>query len=324
MKQDQASHKLKRLERQLTASEKLLQTQSFTQKQGLFLQTLMRFLKWQTQWHLTGSHARLILSCQAALWAQETEQSQAGFIGPTLQRIHQGMARIMQLSLRTQEQEKLSLLVPGIEWISLGTFYLTAHLAHQWKQRLPQTEREEARKGHHLLRELSLTFVLGSQAIESALQALTQGLNLEKESQKQIEEIGMGFICVLLILLNTEQQIEEDHLFELLQQHLKPTLASVRQGVEQAQTEHLLDEAITTVVLSQLEVIHYLMEGRENRLDAVKHALQTILEAFELSYPQLEQDMNTIMMVCNQLSKNLNNIFYKQSKNINIITQQVA
>lgn len=322
--QDKASHKLKRLERQLTASEKLLQTQSFTQKQGLMLQTLMHFFKWQTHWHLAGSHARLILSCQAARWGQETEQSQTGFIGPTLQRIHQGLARIMQLSLRVQEQEKISLLMPGIEWISLGTFYLTAHLAHQWKQRVPQIDKEETRQGQQLLRELSLTFVLGSQVIESALQALTQGFNLEKESQKQIEGIGMSFICALLILMNTEQQIEEDHLFELLQQHLKPTLASVTQGVEQAQAEHLIDEATATVVLSQLEVIHYLMEGRDNRLDAVKHALQIILETFELSYPKLEQDINTIMVMCNQVSKNLNNIFYKTNKNINIITQQFA
>lgn len=317
---DDFSRKLKRLQRQLTASEKILQTHPLTQEKGRILQTLIHFLHLQTQWRLAaGSHQHLILTCQAALQGQETEQSQTGFIGPSMQRIQQGLARLMQFSLRSDEQENLSLLMPFMELISLGAVYLTVHLSHEWKQRFPQTHAADAREGHHLLRELSLTFVLGSNSIEAALKGLAQGLELEEKSQNKIKDIGMCFICTLLLLLNTDRQIEENHLLNLLQHHLAPTLDTVTQGVEQAHTQQLLDDTTAALILSQLHVIRQALEEQETGIETLKQALQTILEVFELSYQHVEQDVQRLTVMCSQLNNNFNHIFNKINKNINII-----
>ena len=138
------------------------------------------------QWSIAGPSARLLMTFQTALYAQEIERSQTGFVGPAIQRLQQAMARLMQISLHPSERELTPLLLAFTQVIVMGGIFIASQLVENWKTFFPQEEDPiAAEKAGLLLKELGLTFLLGSHAAESAFRNVGEGLGLKRAANKK-------------------------------------------------------------------------------------------------------------------------------------------
>ena len=180
-----AQAKLKRLGHQLEMSEKLLRTHPLVKDKLTLLQTLIHYFDLQTQWSLAGSPARLLMTFQSALQGMAVQQSQTGFIGPALDQLQRVVSKLVQAALQPSERELTSLLLAFMQVIALGVIFIATQLTDNWKRLFPRHDPAAAQKAALLLRELGLTFILGSRVAENAFRSVTQGLELKEESQKR-------------------------------------------------------------------------------------------------------------------------------------------
>lgn len=311
-------NKLKRLGHQLASSEHLLRTHPIVKDKLTILQTTLSHLHLQMQWKLAGSTARLLIIFRSALQGQEIEKSQTGFIGPALQRLQQGVAQLMHIALSPSEKELTPLLLAFIQVMALTATYIATQLVENWKHLFPQEDPEAAQKASLLLRELGLTFVLGSRSAESALRAIGQGLSLKEASQRHVTHIGMFFLLSLLVLLHEEDQSQEDF-FVTIKRFMQPTLESVEYALQQAQEEHLIDNSYALMALSQLEFIRKAIHSADG--ETLRQTLANGLDALGLPYGEVKQDLKRLIAFCTQLNENFKNIFYQTSMTATTIMQ---
>ncbi len=312
-------HKLKRLGHQLALSEHLLQTHPFVKDKLSVLQTVLHYLNLQMQWNLAGSPARLLMTFRAALQAQEIEKSQTGFIGPAFSRLQEGIARLMHASLRTSERELTSILLTFTQVMTLTAFFTATQLVENWKRLFPQDDPAAAQKAGLLLRELGLTFVLGSRAIEIAFRSICQGLNLKEDSQKRITDIGMFFLLSLLILIEEQDHAYEEEFFDTVKRFLKPTLESVEYALHEAQAEHLFEQQQAELALNQFQFIQSALNSEDEV--SFKQSLVDGLEAFGLSYQEVKGDLKRLIIFCSQLNESFRNIFYQTNLTATTVIQ---
>ena len=312
-------NKLKRLGRQLALSENLLQTHPLVKDKLTVLPTILHYFNLQMEWTLAGPSARLLMTFRSALQAQEMGKSQTGFIGPALHRMQQAVAHLMSLSLNPSEKELTSLLLTFTQVIALGTLYVDTQLLENGKRLFPETDLAANQKASFLLRELGLTFVLGSRTIESAFRAVSQGLSLKESSQKRVIDIGMFFLLSLLILVNEQDSSQDEEFIETIKRFLKPTLDSVELALQQAQSEGYYEDELALLAFGQLQLIRSALDTSEG--ESLKQVLANNLDSLGLPYHEVKQDLNRLIAFCSQLNESFRNIFYQAGMTATTIIQ---
>lgn len=301
-------NRLKRLSRQLAQSERLVKTHPFTQGKWTVLQTFLHRLNWQMQWMMAGPSARLLMTFQTALFAQGIEQSQTGFMGPTLLQIQKGMGRLMQASLKPGEREGVLLIVNFTQLIGMGGLFIATHLMENWKSFFPHDEdRVAAEKAGWLVRELGLNFLLGSKAAESAFRAVGQGLGLKEESQKRMTDMGMCYFLTLLLLSQEDRTSQGESFLETIKRYLDPTLLSIEQALGEAEDNPLLEKEQALLARQQIQVVRQTLTKGDR--EELQQALSMSFEMMGLSFEELKRDIARLCRFCAQLNKNFKNIF---------------
>lgn len=312
-------NRMRRLGHQLALSEHLLKTHPLVQNKLTVLQTLLHYFNLQMQWTLAGPSARLLMTFRSALQAQESEKSQTGFVGPALHRLQQGVGHLMHVSLSGSERDITSLLLTFTQVIALGSIYLATQLVENWKRLFPQEDPAAAQKAMLLLRELGLTFLLGSRTAESAFRSVGQGLKLKESSQKRITDIGMFFLLSLLILIEEHDHSHEEEFFETVKRFMEPTFESIEYALNQAQAEHLFEEEQSLLAFNQLQLIRSAVDSKDE--ETFKQVLANSLEAFGLSYQGVKQDLKRLIVFCSQLNESFRNIFYQTGMTTTTVIQ---
>lgn len=310
-------NKLKRLSHQLALSEHLVQHHPLVKGKWTILQTLLHGFNWQMQWAIAGPSARLLMTLQTALHAQEIEQSQTGFVGPAMQHLQRSLGHLMRMSLSPSERDLTPLLLTFTQVIAMGTIFITTQLLENWKSLFPQDEDPvAAKKAGWLLKELGLNFILGSRAVESAFRSIGQGLGLRENSQKSMTDIGMCFLLTLLILQEDEASQEESFL-ETVKHFMLPTLHSIEHALQEAETQRLFEKDQVSLAMNQIQFIRQgLNAGNKEEL---KQALSTSFEMLGISLQEIKRDIQRLNVFCAQLNKNFKNIFDRTTMTVTTI-----
>jgi len=301
-------NRLKRLAHQLSLSEQLMQNHPSVKEKWGILHTLLHGFNLQMQWTLAGPSARLLMTFQSALQAQGTEQSQTGFVGPAMQRLQQSASLLMEASLYSNERDLAPLLLAFTQVISLTTIYVSTQLLENWKIFFPQDEDPiAAKKAGLLLKELGLTFLLGTRTAESAFHSIGQGLGLTERSQKRVTNIGMCFLLILLIMTEEREDLGESEWLETIKRFLLPTLESVEISIQEAEAHHLIMNNEALLAMNQVHLIRQALETSNG--EALKQALETSFENLGISFEEVKKDVQRLSAFCAQLNKSFRNIF---------------
>jgi hypothetical protein len=301
-------NKLKRLSRQMAQSEQLLQHHPLVKGKWAILQTLLNRFNWQMQWSMAGPSARLLMTFQTALYAQGTEQSQTGFMGPAILQIQQLMGRLIQASLKPSERDLAPLLVTVTQLIAMGAIFIATQLVENWKSLFPQDEDPiAAEKAGWLLREMGLNFLLGSKAAESAFCSVGKGMGLKEESKKKITDIGMCYLLTSLFLLHEDDSSQEESFLDTVKHFLEPTLHSIEQALQEAEKERIIEKEQAFLALNQIQMIRQAL-NKGNR-EELKQALSTSFDMLGMSIQEVKRDIGRISAFCAQINRNFKNIF---------------
>ncbi|WP_068467248.1 hypothetical protein [Candidatus Protochlamydia phocaeensis] len=310
---------LARIGRQLALSEALLQTHPLVQDKLKILQTALHYFTLQTQWQSAGSLARLLLTFKTALRAQEVGESASGFIGPSLGRMQKAVAQLMQTTLKPSERQLTELLLTFTQVVTLVMVYLATQTLGNWKGLFPQNDPGAAKKAGLLLRELGLTFILGSHLVEKTFRLVAQGLGVSEQSQKGISAIGLLYVLILLAMIHEEDDQNNEELLEILLPFMKPTLDSLDQAVQQAQSQAIMEEENASLALSQLQLMRQVLENAD--LKGLKQAIESSFQALELPYQEVKKDLRKLIELCSQLNSSFRNIFYQKELSVTTMTQ---
>lgn len=310
---------LNRIEHQLSLTENLLQTHPLVNDELTILQTILHYFTKQAEWSAAGPLSRLSMTFQTALYAQETSQSQSGFMGPALVRLQQGLASLMQTLLSPEEKRLTGLLVSFTQAMAMVVVYLLTQTLGNWKRAFPPHDPGAAKAAGLLLRELGITFVLGSRLLETPFLALGQQLNLDEKRQKRLSHIGLGYLLILVLLVNEEDQPNNEELFELIQRFIDPTLGDIEEAIQEAQNQSMIEEEFALTALSQLQLIRRAIDSSDAA--ALKLALLSSFDALELPYGEVKKDLNTLIGLCKQINESFKNIFYQSELSMTSMTQ---
>lgn len=300
--------KLKRVSRQLEANEKLLANHPHIKDDLQIVKATLRSFNKQMEWSLSGSAARLLIVFRTALEGQEMAKSKTGFLGPDLHRMQMTLAQFMHHSLQPKEKEAAALLLPFIQVMTIGAVYIATQLLGNWKRLFPQHDPAAAHKAGVLLRELGITFVLGSKVAESAFRSVAQGLDFTEASQKNVVDLGMCYLMLILILIDEEDNQEHEEFVENVKRFIRPHLETVEGTLKNAQEQGLMDEVQTQTALQQVEIIRHAIE--DDTVQDLGQVIANALEALELPYREIKRDINQMKLMCSQLNESFRNIFY--------------
>lgn len=310
---------LNRIEHQLSLTENLLQTHPLVNDELTILQTILHYFTKQAEWSAAGPLSRLSMTFQTALYAQETSQSQSGFMGPALMQLQHGLASLMQTLLSPGKKRLTGLLVSFTQAMAMVVVYLLTQTLGNWKRAFPPHDPGAAKAAGLLLRELGITFVLGSRLLETPFLALGQQLNLDEKRQKRLSHIGLGYLLILVLLVNEEDQPNNEELFELIQRFIDPALGDIEEAIQEAQNQSMIEEEFALTALSQLQLIRRAIDSSDAA--ALKLALLSSFDALELSYGEVKKDLNTLIGLCKQINESFKNIFYQSELSMTSMTQ---
>lgn len=315
---DQA--KFKRLERQLSLTENLLQTHPLVSDRLTILQTILHHFTRQAEWSATGPLSRLSMTFQTALYAQEVGVSQSGFMGPAFTRIQGGLTTLMQTLLNPAEKRLGHLLAFFTQAMALTTVYVLTQTLGNWEKIFPSQDPGTTRAAGFLLRELGIAFALGSRLLETPFLALGKQLNLDEKRQKKLSHIGAAYLFLLIFLVNEEDQPNHhEELVDLLQPFIEPTLEDIEEAVQAAQRQDLMEETFALTALSQLQLIKQAITSSDAA--ALKLALLSSFDALDIPYGEVKKDLNRLIVFCKQVNKSFINIFYQSELSMTSMTQ---
>ncbi len=311
--------KLKRLEHQLSLTENLLQTHPLVSERLTILQTILHYFTKQAEWSAAGPLSRLSMTFHTALCAQETRQSQSGFMGPALMRLQKGLASLMQTLLSPTDKKLTDLLVSFTQTMAIAVIYLLTQTLGNWKKVFPPDDPGAAKAAGLLLRELGIAFALGSRLLETPFLALGHQLNLDEKRQKRLSHIGLGYLLILVLLVNEEDQPNNEELFELIQRFMDPTLGDIEEIIQEAQNQGVIEREYASTALSQLQLIRRAIDSSDAA--SLKLALLSSFDALELPYGEVKKDLITLIALCRQVNESFKNIFYQSELSMTSMTQ---
>jgi len=314
-----STEKMKRMGQQLSLSEQLLKVHPLVNDKLTLLQTVLRYLRLQLQWSSFGPLARLLLTFQTALKGKETTQSVTGFIGPHLDDLLREVSHLMRASLKSDQKDLIPLIDGFTQTLFLGMMYVSTQLVDNWKVIFPQRDPAAAFKAALLLRELGLTFILGTRALEQAFQAVTEGLHIKPNEQRQLTDIGMCFLLGILLILEDQNNPSQEEFTEIIQHFIHPALSSLESAIQEAQFQSIIESKKALLALAQVQLVRQMIVKGDRAM--LIEALKQICEAFDFSYEGLIHDLKHLDQVCSQISITFRNIFYQSQQRSTTLTQ---
>lgn len=300
-------NKLLRHRHQLALSETLMHKHPLLKDQFSAVQSLLHNLHVEIDWRLAGPAARLLMACKIALQGQETENSKTGFIGPSLQRIHEYMDRLFEASLQQTEKPTAPLLVAYNEIILLGILYSSHYLNEQGNRVFSNQETKSANEGIAFLQELGLTFVLGSKAAFSGLRSFCEQLQLTVNSQNRVIAISSCYLLLLILYAYEKENFGDSSYLNPLQDQIREHFECIEQSLHAAQVLGLFDTQTYSVAHGQL---HHLRQALESKsIESIKEAAISSVHAIGISSEQLKKDIQLLNNFCREINKILNNQF---------------
>jgi hypothetical protein len=146
------------------------------------------------------------------------------------------------------------------------------------------------------LRELGLTYLLGSSVLEIPYKLLAAQLNLSEKKATTLSHLHLTYLLLILLLSYEEEETLET--YELYAKVLQKTLPTI--------------EPLFPDHQSQLELIKQSLHDPS----ALKQAIRENFETEPLS-----QDIKKLIGVTNSLYEGLNNAFFQQPKSSTTMTQ---
>ena len=122
-----------------------------------------------------------------------------------------------------------------------------------------------------LLKELGLTFLLGTRTAESAFRSIGKGLGLEEISQKRVTDIGMCFLLILLIIAQEQGNSREEEWLNTSKRFMEPTLDSVEHAFQEAEAQRLFESHQASLAMNQVQLIRQALDA--SNVEALKQAL---------------------------------------------------
>lgn len=311
--------KMKRLAQQLSVTEQLLKTHPLTSEKLSIIQTVLHGLQLQLQWASQPSISRLLITFETALKGKEKTKSQTGFLGPHLAIIFKVAAELMKAVVKVEQRSNVHLMSTFNQIVFLGTCYTSSQLLDNWKELFPMHDPDAAYKAGLLLKELGLTFVLGTKTIQSAYFAVTQGLNFSEVSSKHITNIGTCLILGLLIVMENEAKRPNEDFIETIKNFINPALYSLEFAIQELQFQGIIDSRYMAILLALFQTFKQTSEN--NDLETLQLAIKESCETLGFSYEGLIKDLEYLKEVCSQLNQTFRNIFYQLQQRTTTMTQ---
>ncbi len=304
--------KLRSIRHQLELTEKVLNTHPLLSDRLTVLQTVLRLFRSQTEWTEANSLGRFLITLNTALLGISTNESQTGLFGPQLTKLNEGLKLLLKGNLPFSNSQLPSLLTSFMNVMGIGLiFYLTQCLGN-WKRLFPLEDIPKAKNAGLFLKELGLIFILGSRLLEAVVKALIEKLDVDPRERKNLEDIGMGYLLFLLILIDDSKDASENDFGELLLPFIGKTVDSLIASIQALEDRGLVDVTTTNSALSQLQLIK--RATQELNIEELRSILISGCEVFGGSYVELKKEMKSLIEKCSQLSISLENALTEVKK----------
>lgn len=301
--------------RHLRTAQKKLETHALTQNKWGLVPMTMHYLQLQSRWDSAGPLVRLLIGLQAALIAYEQEKSAAGFVGPYLQRCHEGIIDLMAASLPPEAIGKRDLLSTGTLTMAMITLFMTTQNLGNWKGMFPQIEPASAKRGGLFYQELGLMWVFGSHTMEQCFSILTKGLEIDAEKEETIAKIGAFYMLLLSLAAVEESSGPQIELWDSLQRYIKKFLDATDKALQAAK----LDEHTAKTASTHLQLIRLTLEN--NDIEALPQTIKSALQAFDVPYEGVREDIKSLIGFCLSLRKTFENIFHQTAQTVTTMDQ---
>jgi len=294
MKNPLSQENFRSLSRRLKAREQLLQGHPHLNRRWLILQTIMTSLRWQADWKQAVGYERILLSFKMASQGSGLEESQTGFLGPSLRGWISGIARLMQASYDGSDQRHRQVLEPFVETAGVGWVAAAVYLNNAGKKAMQQHDLSEAVRGSLLYRELGLSFLIGTHTAEEIFRSIAKKLGFKDEGCQRTSDIALFFFLSLLILIEKEKEEFREDFLEGIVQALSPTLESVGFACATISSEEKR-ECNGTMAKHWKEILEKQELSANEKLNQV---FASVFDALDLNMDEVKQEMGPLASFC--------------------------
>jgi len=296
---------LKSVRHQIKLTEKLLRSHPLLSDRLKMLQAVLRLFRMQTEWAEAGSMSRFLITLNTALIGMSTEESQMGLFGPRLMQLNRGLQLLFEGSLPLSNGQLPVLLTSLLNVVCIGlVFYLSQTLGN-WRERFPLDDIPQAKKAGLFLKELGLSFILGSQMLESFFRALVKHLDIDPREKKFLDKIGMAYLLLMIFLMHESEQRPTDEFGELLLPALYRTIDPLMAVVQAVDERGLLETSLTNAALGQLQLIQRAI--LELDVAELRSIFISSCEVFGCPFEELRKECKSLIDKCSQISMSLEN-----------------
>ncbi len=310
---------LNRLGNQLDITLKTLKSNPAVSDKLIILQTVLYNFKLQSEWKSSGQFAKLLMAARIALEGYEVGTSAAAFVGPAWMKLQNGAFGLMKASLSITERRQAGLLKTFNELMSLGAAYIATETLGNWEELFPKNDPPAAKSAGLLLREMGLSFLIHSGLVEAVYGQVGVGLGISEKSGKLVTDIGLFFILMVLILVDAEDNPKNMDLIEAFSPYLSKAVDSVELAVQRAQEQNIVDQETVFTASSQVQLMKRALESKSP--EAVKEAIESSFQAFEISHSQMKSDIALINRFSKEMNESFSNIFFQSKQRVTTMTQ---
>lgn len=306
MKAETRRRKLLNLNEELGLQCRHLSQHPLTSSQLFILQNALTHLGKQAQWDAAGSFGRFLMAWQSALLGCETDESETGFIGPYLNRLQKTTAQLMELALPPYSGLQ-DMLLALTRTLTIASVYLMTETLGNWKSIFPTSDAASIKKAGLLLRELGVTFLLGSKAIEKAFATAVQSLEMDERHQKMVSYIGVLHVILIFLLMDEDDNPYPEEFILDLERLAHPYVSVLEEMIDKTSLQGEFDSQVLADARNQLNLI--LLAFSNHDREVLRQVLKGGLELFNIPPSQIKQDLKKLKNFCAQLHMSLNYAF---------------
>jgi hypothetical protein len=305
---------LKRMGNQLALNQKLLSTHPSLSHQFAILQTFLSHFEKLTHWSQEGPIARFSQTFELALIGYKKEESQAGFIGPSLEKLEQGLRNCIQALLKPNEKKLSALLVHFSQVMTWTMIFVFSQILGNGDRIIPLKDVGAAKSAGALLRELGITFILGAELVPSFLKEMGKQLKLADDSQQLISDVGLIYFLIHLTLTKKLLNLPDEFIY-LIQTSMQPSLEKIEAWM--SKNPYLAEEE--EKIISLIRLLKSSIDSQD--ITSFEQGLKNGFENFNISHERINEEISFLIEVCEQLNKSFNNIFYQSKLTMTSMTQ---
>lgn len=311
--------KLASLNNQLSSTQQFLEKHPLTADHMAIVQNALYYMHKQAQWSSANSAARFVLTLQTALIGSSTTTSATGFIGPYLESYQTAALKLMRTALPYDSIGSAESLLTTTQIMTIAAIYLMTQILGDWKGLFPYQEPAAVKKAGLLLRDLGMTFLLGSQAIQKSFETTAQTMGLDEKSQSIIGQIGLIYVLAILLLLDEEDNPYPEEFLINLEALITPQLNVIEEALQKGYRQGWLEDQELAYAKSQLKLAELAVSHQDRQ--ALRQVMKDTLNGFHLPYELLKEDLIKVKAFCSEVRTNLTYIFNQSETTMTTMTQ---